>query len=243
MPNFVRGAGFVLNFVRLTFLKCQTTIIRRDIISRAFDFLINARDVICAASFALILQYLQKNGYPYNVNIPCSVDRIELQMVTRMTVDLKKRDLKLRYYPDEVLRKTAEPVIIFSLDLCYFVEDMIVLMRKFNGIGLAAPQVGMLQRIVIADVGDKPLCIVNPEIISRSGSDSMTEGCLSLPNITVDITRNAILEVKGKNVHGKYLNLEVSGLTARIVQHEIDHLDGVLISDYSDNKHQPADLA
>jgi peptide deformylase len=109
---------------------------------------------------------------------------------------------------------------------------MTALMKKCNGIGLAAPQVGMLQRIIIADVGEKPLCIVNPEIISRSGSDKMIEGCLSLPNIEVDITRNTTLEVKGKDVHGSYMDMEVSGLTARVIQHEIDHLNGILITDY-----------
>jgi len=146
--------------------------------------------------------------------------------------DLEHRPLELRLYPDTILRDLAEPVEVFDEVLEKFVTDMLVFMHSHKGIGLAAPQVGIRRRIIVADIGEGPLCMVNPKIIAASDRDCKTEGCLSLPNLYVDIDRMAYLEVQGQNPQGHDLHLKAEGLLARVIQHEIDHLNGILICDY-----------
>jgi peptide deformylase len=110
--------------------------------------------------------------------------------------------------------------------------DMLELMLAHEGIGLAAPQVGITQRLFVAEIHGRSMCLVNPVIVARCGSDRMTEGCLSLPGVYVDVQRDGQIEVQGFDAQGRKQRHCVEGLWARVVQHEIDHLDGVLICDH-----------
>ena len=148
---------------------------------------------------------------------------------------LRQRPLALRLYPDPVLRQETPPVIMFNQHLDRVLRDMLRFMKDRKGIGLAAPQVGVLQRIIVADTGDGPLRLVNPYIVGREGCDSLSEGCLSLPGIFVEVPRNTCIEVAGQGARGHRVEFEATGLLARVLQHEIDHLDGKLICDYGPN--------
>ena len=145
--------------------------------------------------------------------------------------ELKRRPLTLRLYPDSILREKAEPVQSFNTVLQDFANDMLFFMQQHDGIGLAAPQVAILQRMVVADIGDSPICLEN-----------MIEGCLSLPGHTVDVNRNTWIEIRGKNLKGKRVDYEVEGLLARVLQHEVDHLNGILIFDYGKLKPELQDI-
>jgi peptide deformylase len=111
-------------------------------------------------------------------------------------------------------------------------KAMARLMRAHQGIGLAAPQVGIAQRVIIADIGEGLLALANPEIYAPEGEERLREGCLSLPNIQVDVRRAQSIVIRGLDANGKELEREVRGLPARVIQHEIDHLNGVLIIDH-----------
>ena len=139
--------------------------------------------------------------------------------------------LSLRLHPDPVLRDVCRPVEWFDRWLSDVLDEMLTLMRVHKGIGLAAPQVGIRQRLFVAEIQGHPLCLVNPTITNRSGSDQMTEGCLSLPGIHTNIQRNWRIEVQGFDARGQKQRHRVEGLWARVMQHETDHLDGVLICD------------
>jgi peptide deformylase len=141
------------------------------------------------------------------------------------------RPLSLRVHPDSVLRDTCHPVERFDSWLSDVLEEMLVLMRVRDGIGLAGPQVGIRQRLFVAEIQGYSMCLVNPVITARSGSDRMTEGCLSLPGVHVDVRRDLRIEVHGFDAQGRKQRHRVDGLWARVMQHEIDHLDGVLICD------------
>jgi len=146
--------------------------------------------------------------------------------------NLRQRPLGLRLYPDPVLRQETTRVIMFNGHLDRFLCDMLRFMKDRQGIGLAAPQVGVLQRIIVADIGDGPLKLVNPEIVTRDGSEIMEEGCLSLPSVFVEVPRSTWVQVTGQDVNGHRIEFEAIGLLARVLQHEIDHLIGKLICDY-----------
>lgn len=107
------------------------------------------------------------------------------------------RPLVLRLYPDSVLRETCQPVGRFDSSLRDFAKEMHTLMQRYQGIGLAAPQVGILRRVILADIGEGPVFVVNPQIIERTGSEVMTEGCLSLPGTQIDVQRALQIEIKG----------------------------------------------
>jgi len=140
--------------------------------------------------------------------------------------------LQLRIRPDPVLRVKAEPVMEFDKELHELMEEMLKFMRLHNGIGLAAPQVGISRRIIVADIGTGPLSLANPEILDATGKDKMVEGCLSLPGVEVNVRRKKRIEVTGVSSRGKEVHTTVSDLMARVIQHEIDHLNGILICDY-----------
>lgn len=141
---------------------------------------------------------------------------------------------ELKIYPDTVLRQTARSVPNIDTEIRELVREMKHIMYKHEGIGLAAPQVGILKRVFIADIGDGLLALVNPLITEADGQDNLVEGCLSLPGIGVDIRRHQKVAVTGVNLEGEETRLELSGLLARVAQHEIDHLNGVLIIDYQE---------
>ncbi|MCK6562950.1 peptide deformylase [bacterium] len=140
---------------------------------------------------------------------------------------------RLRLYPDAVLRKKSLPLDDVNGAVRDLMAGMAEIMYRYNGIGLAAPQVGMLQRIIIADVGAGLLTLANPEILQKTGEGRLEEGCLSLPEIQVNIARSQSIFVRGLDPEGKEVQHELSDLMARVIQHEIDHLNGVLIIDYA----------
>jgi len=140
--------------------------------------------------------------------------------------------LTLRVYPDPLLRRKCKPISTYDSHLQALSEQMFIFMRENRGVGLAGPQVGIAERIIVADDGEAALCLVNPEVVSVSGTARMVEGCLSLPGVQVDVARNAHVTVKAKRQDGRGVTMETRGLLARIVQHEIDHLNGTLICDY-----------
>ena len=141
---------------------------------------------------------------------------------------------QIRQFGDPVLRASALPVTQFDDALRDEVERMIAIMHDARGVGLAAPQVGSLRRLAIVMSGDDepPIALVNPEITWRSEEEETdAEGCLSIGEISVDVPRAVAIRVRAQDVDGNVLELEPEGFFARVVQHELDHLDGVLILD------------
>ena len=143
---------------------------------------------------------------------------------------------KILIFPDPVLRKIAEPVDRIDESLKTLIGDMIETMHAAPGVGLAAPQVGISQRVIVADpsAGENPglaLELMNPEIISSKGSVQHEEGCLSLPEVEVKVQRAKQIVVKAQRLNGRMQTIEVEGYLSYILQHEIDHLNGVLIID------------
>ena len=140
--------------------------------------------------------------------------------------------LTVRLYGDPVLRQVATPVREITAEIKRNIADMTETMWHQVGIGLAAPQVGLPYRILVMDDGKGGAqALINPEIESRSGTIREEEGCLSLPGVFGVIERSKTVTVKAMDAEGKPVSLEVTGLKARIVQHEMDHLDGVLFID------------
>jgi peptide deformylase len=142
---------------------------------------------------------------------------------------------QIRQYPEPVLREAAREVSDFSGDLEALVERMFRLMEDANGVGLAGNQVGLLRRVLVyrPDRDDaEPRALVNPEIVERSDELATDEeGCLSLGPLRVPVERNVRVSVAARDEHGEPVRVEAENLEARILQHEIDHLDGVLIID------------
>lgn len=143
--------------------------------------------------------------------------------------------LEVRKFGDPVLKSRATMVKEFDEALARLAEDMLQTMRDYEGVGLAANQVGRLKRLLVAATEDDEFAIVNPVIESRSEeSEFFAEGCLSIPGIQVDVERPTAVTISGQDLEGGPMQLELEGLLARIFQHEIDHLDGVLILDRTD---------
>ena len=139
---------------------------------------------------------------------------------------------QIRQYPDAVLRMPARPVEEFNDDLARLADKMAHLMRDAHGVGLAATQVGVLQRLFVFQVADEEdvTAIVNPEITKCSKAVTVAdEGCLSLQGVLVPVERAIAVTIEGQDVRGEPLRLELDEMDARVVQHEIDHLDGVLM--------------
>jgi peptide deformylase len=139
-------------------------------------------------------------------------------------------------YPDPVLSKPGAPVTDFGPELAQFVEEMWASMYAAHGIGLAAPQIGVSKRITVIDVNfkekpDEKIVLINPEILERQGKQFEEEGCLSLPDIRDKVQRSARVKVRAQNVNGEFFEAEGEELLARAMQHEIDHLDGILFID------------
>ena len=138
-------------------------------------------------------------------------------------------------YPAEVLRKVALPVDKVTKKTRALIEQMERALRVANGVGVAAPQLGESLRIIlIAPDGRKPTALINPEIIQAEGEAIGQEGCLSLPGLYGDVQRHTKVEVKAMNKDGVLVHLNLEGMSARIVEHEIDHLNGVLFIDKAD---------
>ena len=138
---------------------------------------------------------------------------------------------KLVVYPNPLLRETSEVVEEVGEDIRNLIDDMAETMYSYRGIGLAAIQIGVPKRVIVVDVGEGLVVLVNPIIGKREGEAQMEEGCLCLPGVTVDVTRNESITVKGLDSKGQEVTFDAEGLFARALQHEIDHLDGILIVD------------
>jgi peptide deformylase len=143
--------------------------------------------------------------------------------------------LDILTFPDPRLRNTAKPVEAVDARVQGIVDDMFETMYAAPGIGLAAIQVNVPLRVVVIDVSeanDAPLCLINPEILERSGEEQMDEGCLSVPGFYEPVTRAERVRVRALDRDGRPFELETDGLLAVCIQHEIDHLDGKLFVDY-----------
>ena len=139
-------------------------------------------------------------------------------------------------YPDPVLAKRGAPVTAFDDKLKTLVEEMFESMYAAQGIGLAAPQIGLSQRLTVIDISfkknpEEKIVLINPEIIEREGEQYEEEGCLSLPEIREKVKRAAKVKVRAQDTEGEWFEVEGEELLSRAFQHEIDHLDGVLFID------------
>lgn len=142
---------------------------------------------------------------------------------------------KIITYPDEVLRGKCQEITNLTAELDQLVKDMLQTMYQGPGIGLAAPQIGISQRLIVVDVSDEctsPITLINPVIAEKEGQVRSDEGCLSIPGYRDIVDRSAKVLVKGLDISGKEIEVEADGLLSRCLQHEIDHLDGVLFVDH-----------
>jgi peptide deformylase len=136
-------------------------------------------------------------------------------------------------FPDPILQQPAEPVTVFDAELRKLVDDMFTSMYDAQGIGLAAPQIGVSKRLTVIDLSfqKKPedkIVLINPELVEIKGKQVEEEGCLSLPEIRDRVVRAAEVKVRAQDAEGKPIEVEGTELLARAIQHEIDHLDGIL---------------
>lgn len=139
----------------------------------------------------------------------------------------------IRTDDDPILRKTSRPVTVFDDKLNVLIEDMIETMHHAEGVGLAAPQIGILKRLIVIDLYDEegPLALINPEIIETSGNQCQEEGCLSLPGRQGFVNRPEWVKVRFQDEVGEWYEIEGEELLARVLCHEIDHLNGILYID------------
>jgi len=143
--------------------------------------------------------------------------------------------LTILEFPDDRLRKKAVPVPVVDESIRRLVDDMFETMYAAPGVGLAATQVNVQKRIVVLDVSEEknaPLCLINPEIVEKNGSEEMDEGCLSVPGIFEKVTRAETVKIRALDRNGEPFELDADSLLAVCIQHEIDHLDGKLFVDY-----------
>jgi peptide deformylase len=147
---------------------------------------------------------------------------------------------QIRQYGDPSLRLQAREVVEFDDDLRRLVDRMITLMHEAQGVGLAATQVGILRRLFVFEPDEEgPRAIVNPVVVERADEETVDdEGCLSLQGVRVPVERSTRVVLEGKDPHGEDLRFELDEYASRVVQHELDHLDGVLIIDRTDDEHR-----
>jgi len=134
-------------------------------------------------------------------------------------------------HPDPILREMARPVKSVTPQVIRLLDDLIETMRHADGVGLAAPQVGISRRLAVVDVGDGLVDLINPEILEATGEEVGVEGCLSIPGVYGEVRRAARVRVRTWTRTGESVEFEAEGLKARAIQHEIDHLDGILFID------------
>ena len=143
--------------------------------------------------------------------------------------------LNILHFPDPKLRTKAQPVQVVDETISRLVSDMFETMYTAPGIGLAATQVDVHQRVIVIDVSEDksaPLCLINPEILSREGEQQYDEGCLSVPGFYEPVDRAARIRVRALNEKGEQFEMDAEGLLAVCIQHEMDHLEGKLFVDY-----------
>lgn len=140
--------------------------------------------------------------------------------------------LEIKKYPDSILRQKCQKVDVFDKELKLICQKMIEIIKENQGIGLAAPQVGILKRIIVVDFDNNLKIFINPEILKKSKEKEIfEEGCLSFPGLFLKIKRPKEIEIKAQDLNGQEIKMKLNGLTARIFQHEVDHLDGILFID------------
>ncbi|MBN2231273.1 MAG: peptide deformylase [Deltaproteobacteria bacterium] len=141
----------------------------------------------------------------------------------------------IHVYPDAVLKREAAEITIIDDELRQLARDMLTTMYAAPGVGLAAPQVGVSRRLIVADPGEErgrePLILVNPVIVAGAGTAGIEEGCLSVPDFTAEVIRQAQIQVRGFSLDERELEFTVEGFAAIVLQHEIDHLNGLLFID------------
>lgn len=143
--------------------------------------------------------------------------------------------LSVLQYPDPRLRNQAKPVVTFDNDLRRMVDDMFETMYEQGGVGLAAIQVDIQQRIIAIDISEdkkSPMCVINPEIVNQEGIQYEFEGCLSFPGVFDKVERSEKILVSALDQHGKPYQIEAEGLLSVCIQHEMDHLNGILFIDH-----------
>ena len=151
--------------------------------------------------------------------------------------------LEVKTFGDPVLKTRAAKVKEFDEALLRLTEEMLVTMREREGVGLAANQVGRLRRVLVVGIDEDEYVLINPVIEDRSDeTEVLAEGCLSIPGIQVEVERPVAVTVSGQDAAGGEIRFEAEGLLARVFQHEIDHLDGVLILDRTDRESRKAAL-
>ncbi len=138
---------------------------------------------------------------------------------------------EIRLDGDPILRKTSKEITEINDRIKVLLDDMVETMIDANGVGLAAPQIGVLRRAIVVDIGDSPIKAINPEIIEQDGEITDLEGCLSVPGYSGTVQRPESIKVKFMDENGDSKVIEAKGLAARIFCHEIDHLDGILYTD------------
>lgn len=140
---------------------------------------------------------------------------------------------EIRENGDEILRKKSKEVSEVNDKIRELLEDMLETMHKYNGVGLAAPQVGLLKRVIVIDLydGNKPLKLVNPVILKTKGKQEVEEGCLSFPNQYAKMIRPEEVVVEALNENGEKVKIKAKGLLAQALCHEVDHLEGILFVD------------
>ncbi|RKD24142.1 peptide deformylase [Ammoniphilus oxalaticus] len=141
-------------------------------------------------------------------------------------------------HPDPVLRQKCVQVKRFNANLHRLLDDMAETMYEAHGVGLAAPQVGILKRVIVMDCGDGIIEMINPEIVERDGEEVGPEGCLSIPGLLGDVRRALKVKARGLDRHGNPIEVVGEDLLARCIQHEIDHLNGVLFIDLAEKVYE-----
>lgn len=136
---------------------------------------------------------------------------------------------------DPVLKEIAKPISEITPNVLKLLENMADTMYAYDGVGLAAPQIGVSKRAIVVDVGEGLIELINPEIVDFTGEERDVEGCLSIPGVQGDVVRAKKVTVKGLNRFGKEVTITAEGLLARAFQHEIDHLNGILFVEKADN--------
>jgi len=146
--------------------------------------------------------------------------------------------LAMHHLPDDsVLRQKAKRVPTMGGSIQRLIDDMIETMQQVNGVGLAAPQVGVSLRVAVLQMPDEePVVLVNPEVVKRGGEREVTEGCLSVPGYYGEIKRSESVTIKGWDRRGKTIRIKATGLLAQALEHELDHLNGVLYIDHIESE-------
>jgi len=143
----------------------------------------------------------------------------------------------MRHLPDPVLRQKAKRVSVIDSSIQRLIDDMVETMQQANGVGLAAPQIGVSLRVVVVQMpGEEPIAIINPKMVKRAGEREVTEGCLSVPGYAGEIKRSLSVTVKGQDRQGKAIRLKGTGLMAEALEHELDHLNGILYVDHLESQ-------